>query len=91
MATYLIALHVVRPGVGANGEVPSVKRSLVRKDLIRRSHRLIAGPDVPQVEGIPADDIPGSEKVVAVKSILSILQPPQERDSGRLPQEPQSE
>ena len=70
---YLIALHVVRPGGGANGEVSSVKHGLVREDLSRRSHWLVAGPDVPQVEGLPADDIPGTEKVVAVESKLAIL------------------
>ena len=78
---------MMRPRIGADGEMPSTKPGLISKDLCHRSDRFIVRPDVSQSERFPSGDLFWrAEKVVAVKSELSPIQPPQKCDFGRLPQ-----
>ena len=78
---------MVRPRIGADGEMPSMKLGLISKDLCHCGHRFFMRPNVSQSYRFPTDDLFWwTEKVVAVKSELSTVQLPQKCNIRRLPQ-----
>ena len=78
---------MVRPRIGADGEMPSMKLGLISKDLRHCGHRIIVRPNVSQSYRFPTNDLfRRTEKVVAVKSELSTVQLPQKCNIGRLTQ-----